>query len=382
MKLFARLCPLHLSVWLCTTTTTTYHAVQGWAAPPVVSTVSNQQRHQRQNGGGGVVTATNPPTKTVASVGWESFALLAATPKNDVASSAVTSTLTNDNYDDGASSVLTPSLQQTQSVVEQLKLILEREYLSFFNPMEQAYYAPDVTFDDPLTQLQGVRSYQNNVDMLAGRTWLGTLLFQDASIQLHSVTGGMVSTTTTSTPPTTTPTTTPSSSSGLEIQDIVTRWTLRFTFRALPWKPTARFSGISVYKVVVVDSSTGPGVQIVQQTDYWDAINLLPSASTVASTTSTETGVESAGATQQQQQPQDQYRSVPKSVAVRHFVDQLQPGGWAAIAAGPELPFSTLRVIPGDYEVRRYPSYSAVKILKYQRRDEAFSVMGLLTRGT
>lgn len=47
-----------------------------------------------------------------------------------------------------------------------------------------------MTFSDPLTSLTGVDSYKKNVDMLAGRTLLGTLLFDDAKINLHKVTGG------------------------------------------------------------------------------------------------------------------------------------------------------------------------------------------------
>ena len=38
---------------------------------------------------------------------------------------------------------------------EALKKTLRREYASFFQPMERAFYRPDVQFVDPLTNLQG-----------------------------------------------------------------------------------------------------------------------------------------------------------------------------------------------------------------------------------
>lgn len=232
--------------------------------------------------------------------------------------------------------------------VAQLKKVLEREYISFFNPMERDYYAATVTFDDPLTQLEGVDGYQKNVDMLAGRTLMGSLLFKDASISLHSVTGGSV-------------TQNRGDVDGsavvpaVQIEDIMTRWTLRFTFKILPWSPTARFSGISVYTV----AAGGPkGVQILKQADYWDSINLLPGKGEVS------------GA----------YEAVDKSIALQHFIDQIKPGNFRAVAAGPELPYSTLRLGNG-YEVRRYPSFTAVKMV-YERRDEAFTAMDSFTSGT
>ena len=98
---------------------------------------------------------------------------------------------------------------------------LSREYRSFFAPLEDEYYSSSVTFDDPLNSLEGLKAYRNNVDMLAGRTLFGGLLFSDAAINLHDV---------------------------RELEDgrLQTRWTLRVCFSALPWAPTARFTGISV----------------------------------------------------------------------------------------------------------------------------------------
>eukprot|EP00985_Skeletonema_marinoi_P013388 scaffold6625_cov139-Skeletonema_marinoi.AAC.1 len=66
--------------------------------------------------------------------------------------------------------------------------------------------APDVTFTDPMTSLSGVDSYRKNVDMLAGRTLMGKVLFEGAGINLHSVTGGEIV--------------------NGRVDDIVTRWTL------------------------------------------------------------------------------------------------------------------------------------------------------------
>jgi hypothetical protein len=68
-----------------------------------------------------------------------------------------------------------------------LKACLEREYTGFFEPMETEFYDRDVQFIDPLTEFTGIDKYRANVDLLAGRTLLGSILFRDASILLHSV---------------------------------------------------------------------------------------------------------------------------------------------------------------------------------------------------
>ena len=202
--------------------------------------------------------------------------------------------------------------------------------MSMFDPMRTEYYAPDVTFDDPLNNLAGVPAYQSNVDMLGARTLLGSLLFEDTSIVLHSIDGGEVQ-------------------SDGSISDITTQWTLRFTFKALPWQPTARFTGISIYNV---EPGGSEGVLVKKQTDYWDSINM----------------VEGGG-----------YQEVGKGVALQDFLDQLKPGGFQAQGAAPELPYQLLRRGNG-YEVRRYPSYCAVR-LPYGRRDEGFGALGAFTKG-
>jgi hypothetical protein len=211
--------------------------------------------------------------------------------------------------------------KSTQDSVEKLKKVLEREYASMFDPMKTEFYSENVTFDDPLTTLTGVKAYQNNVDMLASRTLFGSLLFRDGSIVLHSIKGGEIN------------------NDGI-ISDIITRWTLRFTFKALPWAPTARFSGVSVYNVVEGGSE---GVLVTAQTDYWDSINL-------------QVG---------------DCQKVMKTKALQDFCDLLKPGGLlVATSAAPEVPYQLLRRGNG-YDVRRYPSFSAVRIT-YDRRDEGF----------
>jgi hypothetical protein len=234
-----------------------------------------------------------------------------------------------------ASSEQLNNLKQLELRAGQLKRVLAREYTSFFNPMERDYYRPDVTFQDPLTSLTGVDAYQSNVDLLSGRNFLGSLLFSDASINLHSVTGGDVSM--------------QGSDNTVSVSDITTRWTLRFCFKALPWKPNAVFSGISVYKVQTGGSE---GVRIIRQDDYWDSINLQSDGS---------------------------YQHMDKTVGLSDFIDQLKPSDLNAPSAGPELPYELLRRGDG-YDVRRYPSFTAAKLV-YERRDDGFLELGSFTRG-
>jgi len=215
--------------------------------------------------------------------------------------------------------------------VKELKKVLRREYISFFDPMQCEYYSDNVSFDDPMTSLAGVENYKKNVDMLASRTLMGKFLFQDAGIVLHAIEGGDVN---------------PSDNS---ISNIITRWTLRVTAKAIPWKPTARFTGISVYEV----SQGGPkGVQVDHQTDYWDSINI---------------------------QEGGNYEKVEKSIAVNDFLNQLKGDNGNAAAAGVELPYQLLRR-GSDYELRRYPAYTAAKI-PYDRRDEGYDVLASITKG-
>lgn len=103
-----------------------------------------------------------------------------------------------------------PSMTNARPTVD-LEKCLQKEYATFFSPMEKKFYRDDVTFDDPLTTLSGVDKYQNNVDLLGGRTSLGRILFQDAFIVLHNI-------------------------EILSPNTLQTRWTLQLTVKALPWQ--------------------------------------------------------------------------------------------------------------------------------------------------
>mmetsp|Transcript_1822 Transcript_1822/g.3976 ORF Transcript_1822/g.3976 Transcript_1822/m.3976 type:complete len:431 (+) Transcript_1822:148-1440(+) len=264
------------------------------------------------------VFGRNAATTNTAST---NTALLASNPASDAATTTTTTT-----------SGLTDR-------VERLKKVLQREYVSFFDPMQCEYYSDSVSFEDPMTALEGVDKYKNNVDMLASRTLLGKFLFRDAGIVLHKVEGGEVNAETGA------------------ISNIVTRWTLRVTAKAIPWNPTARFTGISVYEV---SKGGSEGVVVDHQTDYWDSINIV-------------------GGGGGDGDRQGTYAKVDKAIAVGDFLDQLKPDNGNAAAAGMELPYQLLRR-GKDYELRRYPSYTAATI-PYDRRDEGYDVLASLTQG-
>lgn len=187
-----------------------------------------------------------------------------------------------------------------------------------------------------MTSLSGVDSYRKNVDMLAGRTLMGKVLFEGAGINLHSVTGGEIV--------------------NGRVDDIVTRWTLRLTAKVLPWSPEAVFSGVSVYKIALGGKE---GLSIVGQTDYWDSINIQPD------TPSTNV--------------KQQYQTVPKNIAVSDFLAQLAPTGFLAPTAAPELPYLLLRRGDG-YELRKYPGFVGVET-PYMRRDYGFGSLGAFAKG-
>jgi len=202
---------------------------------------------------------------------------------------------------------------------EALKACLIREYTSFFQPFERNYYKSDVQFIDPLNTITGVQKYQDNVDLLGGRTLLGKLLFSEASINLYSI----------------------EDPAPLEL---LTRWSLKVCFKILPWKPVARFTGISKY---ILDSDA----KVVQQNDYWDSANL------------------SAG----------EYKQVDFVTAAKVFIGQLSPEQTASNAMGAELPYELLRR-GRNYEVRRYPSYQAC-FTTYETRPEGYDRLGSYTGG-
>ena len=242
----------------------------------------------------------------------------------------------------GSTTSSTSKNDELAATVTKLKRVLAKEYTSFFNPMVDSWYAPDVTFTDPMTSLSGVDSYRNNVDMLAGRTLMGKILFEGAGINLHSVTGGEIINT--------------DNDNTIRVDDIVTRWTLRLTAKVLPWSPEAVFSGVSVYKIKVGGKE---GLSIVGQTDYWDSINIQPNTSSM--------------------NVKKQYQTVPKNIAISDFLNQLAPTGFLAPTAAPELPYLLLRRGDG-YEVRKYPGFVGIET-PYMRRDYGFGSLGAFSKG-
>jgi hypothetical protein len=253
----------------------------------------------------------------------------------DAAASAASSSTTTDEDE-----------QSLAATVSKLKRVLAKEYTSFFNPMVDSWYAPDVTFVDPMTSLSGVDSYRKNVDMLAGRTLMGKVLFEGAGINLHSVTGGQIVKDSAQ----------DGSNNILRVEDIVTRWTLRLTAKILPWSPEAVFSGVSVYKIQLGGTE---GLSIVGQTDYWDSINIQPNTSS--------------------SNVKQQYQTVPKNIAMSDFLSQLAPSGFLAPTAAPELPYLLLRRGNG-YEVRKYPGFVGIET-PYMRRDYGFGSLGAFAKG-
>eukprot|EP01036_Dinobryon_divergens_P040801 gene40801-54002_t len=185
--------------------------------------------------------------------------------------------------------------------------------------MEKTFYESDVSFMDPLLDITGIDKYQSNVDMLAGRNMFGSLLFKDASIALHSIVK-------------------PSENK------LMTRWTLRVTVKAIPWAPTARFTGVSIYTL----NSSG---KVIKQEDYWDSINLK----------------------------NGQYEKVPFLEGLSDFLGQLKQEAGAQVAA-PEMPYELLRRA-NRYEIRRYPAYLAAETI-YDQRNEGYDRLGSYAQGS
>lgn len=201
-----------------------------------------------------------------------------------------------------------------------LKQCLQREYTSFFTPMETEFYDPSVTFSDPMITISGVDSYKSNVDLLSGRTAFGKFMFRDASIILHRI-------------------------EDLGPNKLRTRWTLRLTVKVLPWQPTARFTGVSDYTV----NAAG---KVIRQDDYWDSINLADG----------------------------QYSPRGVIEGVTDFVNQLKPDGGKSSDLGRELPYTLLRR-GGTYDVRRYPRARVVSTV-YETRPEGFDRLGSYGSGS
>uniref|UniRef100_A0A7S1XTX3 SOUL heme-binding protein n=1 Tax=Phaeomonas parva TaxID=124430 RepID=A0A7S1XTX3_9STRA len=207
----------------------------------------------------------------------------------------------------------------------EIEAVLEREYASFFDPMEEKYYEDNVEFVDPFISISGVPSYKNNVDMLAGRTALGAFLFQDAGIALHGI-------------------------ERPSMGKLRTRWTLRVQAKFIPWQPIARFTGVSDYTLSL-------GGKVVKQVDYWDSVNLAES----------DDGSE-------------EYVEMSKGAALKDFFDQLMNKEKPPGVASQELPYELLRRTQ-EYEVRRYPALLAAET-KYDTRPEGFDRLGSYCGGS
>jgi hypothetical protein len=201
----------------------------------------------------------------------------------------------------------------------ELEKVLKREYASFFDPMVKKCYSNNVEFIDPLSSFSGIDKYQNNVDLLAGRTPLGKVLFKDASISLHNV-------------------------EDLGENQIQTRWTLQVTVKFLPWSPRPKFSGVSIY---TLDSS---GI-VLKQEDYWDSINLKGG----------------------------EYAKVGLANGLGDFLGQLKQESGAEMSA-PELPYELLRRAE-RYEVRRYPATLFAETT-YDQRPEGYDRLGSYAGGS
>lgn len=212
--------------------------------------------------------------------------------------------------------------QGTVSSFPELERALIREYASFFAPMERKFYEQDVTFVDPLTSFTGIDKYQANVDMLAGRSALGKLLFKDASIVLHKI-----------------------STAGLRENQFQTRWTLQFSVKFLPWQPRPRFTGVSVYTI-----NPGSG-KVMRQDDFWDSINLQGG----------------------------EYKAVGFMQGLNDFLSALDKQDGAEMAA-PELPYELLRRA-ATYEIRRYPKILSAETI-YDQRPEGYDRLGSYAGGS
>ena len=218
-----------------------------------------------------------------------------------------------------SSAVRKVSIRMAATEYPELERCLFKEYTSFFTTLDESFYSKDVSFLDPITKFTGIDKYKNNIDLIAGRTSLGKFLFEDASIVLHNI-------------------------KQTKKREIQTRWTLQVTFKAFPWKPRAKFTGISVYTL------TEEGI-VAKQDDFWDSINLK----------------------------KGQYGAVGLVDGLSDLAGQLKQEISAEMSA-PEMPYELLRR-GSRYEVRRYPS-SIVAETIYDQRPEGYDRLGSYAGGS
>ena len=201
----------------------------------------------------------------------------------------------------------------------ELERCLFKEYTSFFTTLDTSFYSKDVAFIDPITKFVGIEKYKENIDMIAGRTSLGKFLFEDASIVLHNI-------------------------EQTKAKEIQTRWTLQVTFKALPWRPRIKFTGVSVYTL------NENGI-VARQDDFWDSANLK----------------------------KGKYGVVGITDGLKDLAGQLKQEINAEMSA-PEMPYELLRRAP-RYEVRRYPSCVVAETL-YDQRPEGYDRLGSYAGGS
>ena len=111
------------------------------------------------------------------------------------------------------------------------------------------------------------------------------------------------------------------------------------TAKFLPWKPRAKFTGVSIYTVAGEPGSE----KVVKQEDFWDSVNLKSG----------------------------KYKAMGFTDGLSDFLGQIfdNPDNGGAEMAAPELPYELLRRHP-MYEVKRYPN-ALVAQTKYLRDRKA-----------
>ena len=174
---------------------------------------------------------------------------------------------------------------------------------------------------------QGTQKYINNLEIIGGKSALGSFLFDSSSskIILHSLLGGVP---------------TPTGYSPLR-----TRWTLTAFF-----KPTGRrilFTGVSDYTL------TSSGL-IKEQRDYWDSINDPSLNNTMGG-----------------------YTSKPAWVGLADFAKQCISD--SATIGADELPYVTVFRGP-DYEVRKYAGGKWCGV-EYEGREGGYMQLGSIFEG-
>lgn len=120
-------------------------------------------------------------------------------------------------------------------VAERLREELPRIFDNDASSQHYNLFAQDVEFRDPLNSFKGSKRYRSNIAFLGKSP-----LFCDSSLVVHDV--HIESTT-----------------------QIISRWTLGMSVRALPWRPRVQFTGTSLYEL-------DHDALIIQHFDVWDSL--------------------------------------------------------------------------------------------------------------